>query len=698
MPGNSKNIVLLNEKNGKLFWKILERYKTQRRNEEKMNQALYDFIVDKKHNQFRREAVEFQGLTEKFAAEKLDPKERMTRRFELAASLEQPVILDGEQICFLRTVTNVPDCFSEEEWAEIKKEHYIHELGYMSNISVDYGRVLEAGLLKIREEADEYGQRVIDAIFKLADRYREKAKEVGREDIAAVLDRVPRYGATNFREALQFFRILHYSLWLEGDYHNTVGRFDKYMYPYFKADMEAGVYTRETALELIEDFFLSFNKDSDLYVGVQQGDNGQSMVLGGKDENGKEIFSLLSELSLEASRNLLMIDPKINLRVSKDTPLEVFKLGSELTKAGLGFPQYSNDDIVIPALEALGYESADAANYVTAACWEFIIPGVGADVANIGALSFPKVVDVCLHRDLENCSTFEEFMAKITQEIHDQCEQICSGIDNLWFVPSPFAHLMMKSGIYEGGKYNNFGIHGTGIATAADSLAVISKYVFGDKSIPAKDLIEAVDSDFEKHGEILPKLRYEAPKMGMDEELPDQLATDLLNFFADALEGRKNCRGGIYRAGTGSAMYYLWHAAEIGASPDGRRKGEPFGTNYSASLFARIKGPISVIKSFTKQNFKRAINGGPLTLEFAASMFADADSVEKIARFVKAYIAMGGHQLQLNAVNTEKLLDAQAHPEKHRQLVVRIWGWSAYFVELDAEYQNHVLRRQQYQV
>ena len=105
-----------------------------------------------------------------------------------------------------------------------------------------------------------------------------------------------------------------------------------------------------------------------------------------------------------------------------------------------------------------------------------------------------------------------------------------------------------------------------------------------------------------------------------------------------------------------------------------------------------------MIKSFSKQNFKRAINGGPLTLEFAASMFADEDSVEKIAQFVKAYIAMGGHQLQLNAVNTEKLLDAQAHPKKHRQLVVRIWGWSAYFVELDAEYQNHVLRRQQYQV
>ena len=186
--------------------------------------------------------------------------------------------------------------------------------------------------------------------------------------------------------------------------------------------------------------------------------------------------------------------------------------------------------------------------------------------------------------------------------------------------------------------------------------------------------------------------------MGMDDDLPDLIARELLEQFADALEGRVNCRGGIFRAGTGSAMYYLWHADEIGASPDGRRKGEAFGTNYSPSLFAKINGPISVIKSFSKQNFKRVINGGPLTLEFASTMFADENSVKKIARFVKAYIEMGGHQLQLNAVNTDKLLEAQVHPEKHRQLVVRIWGWSAYFVELDVSYQNHVIKRQQYRV
>ena len=211
-------------------------------------------------------------------------------------------------------------------------------------------------------------------------------------------------------------------------------------------------------------------------------------------------------------------------------------------------------------------------------------------------------------------------------------------------------------------------------------------------------MIEAIDSDFEKHSEILPLLRYAAPKMGNDDDKADEKAVALLHEFSKGLKGRVNCRGGIYRPGTGSAMYYLWHADEIGASPDGRRKGEPFGTNFSASLFARIRGPFSVIKSFSKPDMKEVINGGPLTLEFAESMFDSDESIKKVAALVKAYVDMDGHQLQLNAVSSELMRDAQINPDKHRQLVVRIWGWSAYFVELDKEYQDHVMRRQQYQV
>ena len=663
-----------------------------------MSKLLKDYIVNRKHHQFRKDYEEHSKLSNTYKELGLSPKERMTRRFELLAGLETPVLLPDEKICFMRTVKNIPDCFTEDEWAEIKGKHFIHELGYMSNLSPNYERVIASGLLAERENADEYGKRIIDAILDLTSRYQKKAIEEGKMELAKVLERVPAYGATSFYEALQSFRIIHYSLWLEGNYHNTVGRLDKYMYPYLKADMEKGLYTRETALEMVEDFFLSFNKDSDLYVGVQQGDNGQSLVLGGIDENGVEVFNLLSELCLEASRNLLMIDPKINLRVSKKTPLRVYELGSELTKAGLGFPQYSNDDIVIEGLQKLGYEYKDACDYAMAACWEFIIPNVGGDVGNIGALSFPKMIDICLHKYLMECETFEEFLGKVKEEIQKECDAICDNIKDLWFVPSPFMNIMIDGGIYEGAKYNNFGLHGTGVATAADSLAVISKYIYDEERFTKEALIEAVDSDFELHSEMLPILRYEAPKMGNNEELPDDMTVQLLKMFSDSLKGKKNCRGGVYRAGTGSAMYYLWHANEIGASPDGRRKGEPFGTNFSASLFAKINGPLSVIKSFTKPDFTENTNGGPLTLEFASSMFKDEESVKKVAALVKAYIDMGGHQLQLNAVNSEMLKAAQENPEAHRQLVVRIWGWSAYFVELDKEYQDHVLRRQQYRV
>lgn len=663
-----------------------------------MGKELKEYIISKKHHQYRRDFPEYQNLAQEYHRLGLSPKERMTRRFELLSGLETPVLLPGEKICFMRTVKQIPDCFTQEEWAEIKRKHFIHELGYLSNLSPDYERVIRVGLQALSDDADEYGKRVINAILNLTERYRAEAVKAGKTELAKVLERVPRYGAASFYEALQSFRILHYSLWLEGNYHNTVGRFDKYMYPYLKADMEKGLYTRETALEMVEDFFLSFNKDSDLYVGVQQGDNGQSMVLGGMDENGNEVFNLLSELCLEASRNLLMIDPKINLRVSRNTPLRVYELGSELTKAGLGFPQYSNDDVVIEGLVRQGYALEDARDYVVAACWEFIIPKVGGDVANIGALSFPKVIDICLHKHLTACETFADFQEKVKEEINAECDRICGNIQDLWFVPSPFMNLMMASGIYEGGKYNNFGIHGTGIATAADSLAVIRKYIYDEKRFTKAELIEAVDSDFSRHSELLPILRYEAPKLGNNEDLPDSMAVMLLHTFAESLKGRVNCRGGVYRAGTGSAMYYLWHANEIGASPDGRRKGEPFGTNFSPSLFARINGPLSVISSFTKPNFREAINGGPLTMEFSASMFQGPDSIQKVATLVKTFIDMGGHQMQLNAVNTQLLEDAQKHPEAHTQLVVRIWGWSAYYVELDKEYQDHVLRRQQYSV
>ena len=450
-----------------------------------MNKNLYNFIVNKKHHAFRH-TVEWDLATE-FFSKNMSPKDRMATRFDRICKEETPIILDNEQIVFIRTVKNLPDIFTGEEWDDIKSKYYVFEnYGYICNLTPNYYSTISEGLLEKRKTADEYGKRIIDSIIALSDRYLEEAKNKGREDIAQVLTQVPRYKARNLREALQFFRILHYALWLEGNYFNTIGRFDKYIYPYLKVDIENGTLTYDTALELLEDFFLSFNKDSDLYRGVQQGDNGQSMMLGGIDENGEDVYNLLSELCLKASYNNKLIDPKINLRVSKNTPIERFVEATNLTKAGLGFPQYSNDDVVIPALEKLGYEHNDAVNYTVAACWEFIIPGVGFDIPNIGALSFPKVIDNALHNDLLSANTYDDFYLKVKEELNREVDSICREFKNLWFVPSPFLNVLMDVDIYNGGKYNNYGIHGTGISTAADSLAAIKNTYSKIKSFQSK--------------------------------------------------------------------------------------------------------------------------------------------------------------------------------------------------------------------
>ncbi len=654
-----------------------------------MNQKLYQTIViDRAHRAMRRDVPQ---VAEQYAAAGLSPEERMTRRFEWLCKEQEVIFLPQEKLCFLRTTKALPDIFTEDEWKEIRKDHYIHELGYSSNLTVDYAKVLNNGLLALAEGADAYTCRMVNALLGLVERYREAAVEKGFTDIAGTLEQVPAYGAKSFRQALQSLRIVNFALWLEGDYHNTLGRVDQYLYPFLEKELKEGTLNKDEALELVEEFFLSLNRDSDLYPGVQQGDNGQSLMLGGKRADGSNGFNLLSELCLTASRELKLIDPKINIRVDKNTPDDIYTMCSELTKVGLGFPQYSNDDVVIPALEALGYAPEDAVEYTVAACWEFIIPGVGRDVANVGALSVPKAVNTCMRRDLPNCKSAEEFYEAVKKELQENCDAICDGIKNLWFIPSPFQSLLMNET-----KYQNFGVHSVGLSTAADSMTAIVKHVFEDKDVSVERLIAAVDNDYAEDPELLHLLRYETPKLGTNSDEADDNLVWLLDTIADAYEGKVNCCGGCYRAGTGSAMFYLWSAEEIGATPDGRRAAEPFAANYSISLITKTDGPFSLLRSMTKPNLGRTCNGGPLTLEFHDTIFKTPEAVAQVGQYVKQFVLMGGHQLQLNAVNADTLKDAQEHPDNYPQLIVRIWGWSAYFVELDKAYQDHVIARQEY--
>ena len=355
--------------------------------------------------------------------------------------------------------------------------------------------------------------------------------------------------------------------------------------------------------------------------------------------------------------------------------------------------------MVIPGLERLGYRPENARDYAVAACWEFIIPGKGMEIPNIDALCFAQAVRDVIIRSLPQAPDYESVWEQVKAEIRSRVDRMCENTKNLYIYPAPFLSLMME-GCVEKGKdvslgcvYNNYGFHGAGLSTAADSLAAVKKYIFDTGEVSRTDLLDAMEKDFEGYDHLLHLLRYEAPKMGNNDPLADSIASDLLHAFSESLEERRNERGGCFRAGTGSAMYYLWFSRDLGATPDGRRAGEGFACNYSPSLFARNKGPVSIVKSFTKPELGEVINGGPLTLELHDTLFRNEESISKVAALVKSFVDLGGHQLQLNSVNRDTMLVAQKYPEKYRNLIVRVWGWSGYFVELDKDYQDHIIKR-----
>ena len=677
---------------------------------------LREFIFDKHHHLLRRTAEEagLSDIADEMKAAGLSYQMRAAIRLKRMLEAETPVLLPEERIAVTRTVKDIPSFYTKEEWDEIARTKYLHEKGDLCNISPNYEAMLRKGLGKMLDEVTERQKDdslskeqkefleseviCLNAIQDFIQRYVDKAESEGDKALAETLLAIKSDAPQTLRQALQLLRIMHFCLWEAGHYHNTLGRFDQYIYKYYLGGIESGTLTREEAKELIEEFFLMCNKDSDLYPGMQQGDNGQSMVLAGRSQSGEYLFNEVSKMCLESSYELELIDPKINLRVDAETPEDIFTQGSKLTQLGLGFPQYSNDDVVIPGLIRLGYSPEDARNYVVAACWEFIVPGTAVDIPNIDAVPLAECVKNAT-RQIKELNTFKELMARVKMEIQARVDSLCAKEHDLYIVPAPMMSLMMDGCIERardvslGSKYNNFGFHGTGVATAVDSLAALKKHYYNEKSVTADEIIDAIEYNFKGHEALDEKLRKETEKFGQDVDWVDDIAIELLDIFQSTLEGKVNERGGIYRAGTGTAMYYIWHATELGATPDGRKSSEMIPANYSPSLFIREKGPLSVIKSFAKPHLDKVINGGPLTLEFDQSIFRNEEAVVKLGQLVRTFIVLGGHQLQLNTISIEKLLDAKKHPEKYRNLIVRVWGWSGYFVELDECYQDHVINR-----
>ena len=661
--------------------------------------------------------------------ENLDWTRRAARLTRRMCEAQTVVIEPDERIVFTRTVRQIPPLYRPEELERLLVGRTFHELGPINNICADWGMVLGQGLIARRAAAEAARARLagdreaetfldaavetIDAVLELARRYAAAARAAGRHDVAEALQRVPAHPANSFHQALQALRLCHAVLWLSGHYHCGLGRLDQYLWPYLEADLAEGRLVPAEAQELLEEFFISLNKDSDLYPGIQQGDNGQSLMLGGVRRDGGAAVNPLTAMVLEAGRKVALIDPKINLRVNSDTDLGLLAKGVQLTRIGLGFPQWCNDEVVIPGLVAAGYDLEDARDYSVAACWEFIIPGKGMEVVNIGAVSMPAAADRAIRAGLQAGEGFDRILERAGADLAEQVSDLAETSRKLLLPPGPWYSVLMDGCLERGRdlchglKYNNFGIHGAGSANAADALAAVRALVYDQRRIDPNRLIRALDADFEGEEALRTELREGAPKVGNHDAAADDLLVELFDRFADACAAAgDNGRGGRYRPGTGSAMYYVWLARghegacepSVGATADGRRKGAFFSSSLAPSPDVQVRGPMSVLQSFGQLDYRRICNGGPLTMELADSLFQGTDAVEKVALFIRAFVRSGCQQMQLNTLNVDTLRDAQRRPERHRNLVVRVWGWSGYFCELDESYQNQIIGRHIYGV
>ncbi len=690
-------------------------------------------------------------LMSECCAERLSWPQRTARLTRRMCEAQQVVICPEEQIVFMQTLTKFPRIYTDAETDALAAGRKIHERGPISNICPNWGNLLEQGLLGRREVALATRERMkndaeaveflngavetIDAVLALAARYAAKAREINRPDVAETLEQVPARRPSTFREALQFMRICHSVLWISGHYHCALGRFDQYMWPYLETDLAAGRVTQDRAEQLLAEFFLCLSKDSDLYVGLQQGENGQSLMLGGVTPDNRPAVNLLTRMVLRVARGVRMIDPKINLRVTKDTDLDLLELAAQLTEIGLGFPQYANDDVVIPGLIAHGYKPEDARNYTVAACWEFIVPGCAMDVVNIGALAMPKAVDVGVREGLAANDSFDGILKRVGANMREQVNRYVDSYKNLLLPPAPYYSVLMDGCLERGRdlchglRYNNYGVHGACSSNAADSLAAVKKFVFDDKTVSAKRLLDAMATDYEHDEPLRRKLIDDGPKVGNNDDRADAMLVKLFDLFADVCEAiHDNGRGGIVRPGSGSAMYYVWLArgpvgavdaavgffpyggkavpatcgqdgmidTVVGATADGRKRGDLFSSSLAPSPGVKVRGILSVLQSYAKVDYRRICNGGPLTTELSETVFRNPEALHQVALLIRLFASSGCQQLQINTLNIETLTDAKRHPELHRNLVVRVWGWSAYFCDLSEVYQDHIIARHVY--
>ncbi len=576
-----------------------------------------------------------------------------------------------------------------------------------------------------------------DALITFSRRYERRASELAGQEtepqrkqeleaIARICYRVPAYPPATFWEALQYYWFVHLGVITELNTWDSFnpGRLDQHLYPFFVKELAEGTLTREQARELLQAFWVKFNNQpAPPKVGVTAKESNTYtdfclINLGGLKADGSDAVNELTYLILDVIEEMRLLQPSSMVQVSKKNPDRFVKRALQIIKTGFGQPSVFNTDALIQEMVRQGKDIIDARNGGASGCVETGAFGKEAYILT-GYFNLVKILELTLNNGLDPRTgkriglqtgdarqfyTFDELFTAFCRQLQCFVDIKIKGnniIERLYaeLLPAPFLSLLIDDCLESGHDYNDGGaryntsyIQGVGLATATDSLAAIKYHVFDKGTIDMQMLLRAMQDNFDGHEKLRNTLVRNTPKYGNDDPRADGVMQDIFEAYFHAIDGRPNTKDGRYRINLLPTTCHVYFGSVVGATPDGRRACEPLSEGISPVQGSDANGPTAVIKSAAKIDHLRT-GGTLLNQKFTPQLLQDETGVAKLHHLIRSYFKMDGHHLQFNVVSAETLREARKHPEKYRDLIVRVAGYSDYFVDLTPELQDEIIRR-----
>ncbi len=595
--------------------------------------------------------------------------------------------------------------------------------------------------------------RCSDAAVALAHRYAQLAlssargeKDQTRQEelleIAEICRWVPENPPRGFHEAVQFVWFLHLI------FHSTlnlipIGRIDQYLFPFLENDLGKGKMTLLRAQEIIDCLWLKFNERYqerelaqdflDPYAfhlggmavvldrNVLHQNFLQNVILGGQKDDGSDAANPLTFLCLNATQKFDLTNPTVTVRQFKGSTPELLRKSCELIRQGGGQPTIYNDEVLVPAIEKLGIPIEDARGYSNDGCWETLIPG--KTEFRYYLVNAAQVMELALNRGINRLNgermgcespdpldfhgfedAFAAFRLQLSFQLKKLMDIVISNYGNLYRIaPVPFLSSLIEPCLEQGldvtqggARYIMHAMILMGFSHAVDSLVALKKLVFDERILTMKEIVAALQANFEGSEDLRQALLARSPKYGNNDVYADSVGRRVLALFNSGIQDIARGYAGnriLFPTGAGSFEFYVLGGSFLGALPDGRRSRDALSSNLSPSLGVALEGITSTINSFAGLGLQDLATGSPLDLSVDKKFLAGEEGLERLLALAQTFLGKGGNMLNISVNSVEELRQAQREPEKYRHLRVRMGGWQAYFVDLTKEHQDHHIAR-----